>query len=73
MTSRMNVVSTHVLPPYKRDKGHSVVKVTYLRSRSNPAAPIRKRIRCECGKQFTGWGDRAMYAHASHKRKETEK
>lgn len=72
MTNRLNVVSTHTSPPYKRDKGHSIVKTTYLRG-SNPAAPIRKRVRCECGKQYTGWGDRALYAHAEHARKATER
>lgn len=26
----------------------------------------RKRVICQCGKKFTGWGDRSAYAYGQH-------
>lgn len=52
------------LKPRKRDNGHSIVKVYERPDHIRPQT--RTTLICQCGKRFSGWGDRAYYAHRRH-------
>lgn len=63
---REGEVRTTTLRPRKADKGHSIVKMqTWL----TPRLSERRAVVCECGKRYTGYGDRASYSHAAHVKK----
>lgn len=53
------------LRPRKSDGGHSIIKVSTIR---NYAGRERTALTCQCGKRMTGWGDRAFYSYATHRK-----
>lgn len=64
-TTRFENVTTRKSRTRKADKGHSVV----ASERGTDYRGItREALRCECGKEFTGWGATAFYSHQKHLR-----
>jgi hypothetical protein len=55
--------------PSKEDHGHTAIQYGQKVSRMS----MRRAVRCQCGKVYTGWGSRAIYSYLAHLRKEIEK
>lgn len=49
--------------PRKRDEGHSIVQTA---QKVGMGLHLRRLVVCECGKTYTGWGDRAFRSHQQH-------
>ena len=64
-TTRFDNLTTHTNRTRKDDKGHSIV----VSERGTDYRGLdREALRCECGKEFTGWGATAFYSHQRHPR-----